>query len=103
MHYSISHALDNEALDEPAIRREHGLVPGVDLDADFVLRRNERNWWLQDRAAMTRGSWTGIPGVMPQDVAVQESMGPIADRRQERLGRHRSRAAVARRREFSRR
>jgi phthalate 4,5-dioxygenase len=86
MHYSIFHALHGEALDEARIRREHALVPGVDLDEEWRLHRTAANWWQQDRAEMARGSWTGIPGVMTQDVAVQESMGPIADRSRERLG-----------------
>jgi len=86
MHYSIFHALHGEALDEATIRREHALVPGVDVDARWHLRRTTENWWLQDRPAMQNGSWAGIPGVMTQDVAVQESMGPIVDRSAERLG-----------------
>jgi phthalate 4,5-dioxygenase oxygenase subunit len=86
LHFSIFHALDGEPVDEDTIRREHALVPGIDLDERFRLRRNEANWWLQDRAAMRNGSWTGISGVMNQDVSVQESMGPIVDHRLEHLG-----------------
>ncbi len=86
MHYSIFHGLHGETVDEAQTRREHALVPGVDLDERFRLRRTAENWWSQDREAMKAGSWTGIPGVMTQDVSVQESMGPIADRSQERLG-----------------
>jgi phthalate 4,5-dioxygenase oxygenase subunit len=35
---------------------------------------------------MTNGSFTGIPGIPNQDIAMWESMGAIADRSQERLG-----------------
>jgi phthalate 4,5-dioxygenase len=61
--------------------------PGIDMDAEFRLRRNRANRWLQDRAAMRRGeSHTGLAGVNPEDFAVQESMGPILDRTKEHLG-----------------
>lgn len=35
---------------------------------------------------MKRGSFSGISGVNRQDFAVQESMGPLYDRRREHLG-----------------
>ena len=35
---------------------------------------------------MKRGSFTGIAGIPNQDIAMWESMGPIADRSRERLG-----------------
>ena len=61
--------------------------PGVDLDRDFrpVLRLASNNY-LQDRQAMREGNFTGIPGIPNQDIAMWESMGPIADRTSERLG-----------------
>ena len=60
---------------------------GVDLDTDFrpVLRTQANNFG-QDRDAMRRGSFTGIPGIPNQDTAMWVSMGPIADRTSERLG-----------------
>jgi phthalate 4,5-dioxygenase oxygenase subunit len=61
--------------------------PGIDLDDEYRLRRNRANNWLQDRAAMRRGeSHTGMAGVNPEDVAVQESMGGLLDRSKEHLG-----------------
>ncbi|HZD65124.1 MAG TPA: Rieske 2Fe-2S domain-containing protein [Acidimicrobiales bacterium] len=40
----------------------------------------------QDRGAMARGeSFAGIPGIPIQDVAVQESMGPLYDRSREHV------------------
>src|SRR6185312_12433620 len=45
------------------------------------------NRWNQDRALMKRGHWTGIARALPlEDFAVQEAMGPIADRTGEQLG-----------------
>jgi phthalate 4,5-dioxygenase len=64
------------------------LEVGVDVDAQFrPLKRHAHNDYLQDRSAMAGGdSFTGIPGIPNQDIAMWESMGPIADRTQERLG-----------------
>jgi hypothetical protein len=39
-----------------------------------------------DRDLQRRGSFTGIPSAQLQDLAVQESQGPIADRTKEHLG-----------------
>ena len=61
--------------------------PGVDLDAAFrPALRHAHNDYLQDRAAMKAGSFTGLPGIPNQDIAMWESMGRIADRTSERLG-----------------
>ena len=47
---------------------------------------NQDNDYLIDRALQASGrSYTGITGLGVQDCAVQESMGPIADRGQEHL------------------
>jgi phthalate 4,5-dioxygenase oxygenase subunit len=63
------------------------LRPGIDLDEEHRLQGHRANNWLQDRAAMRRGeSHTGIIGVSREDIAVQESMGPILDRSKEHLG-----------------
>jgi phthalate 4,5-dioxygenase oxygenase subunit len=59
---------------------------GVDLDAEFKKRRNAANRYQQDREAMARGDFTGIKGIPAQDMAMWESMGPIADRTREHLG-----------------
>ena len=59
---------------------------GIDLDADYRKLRNLGNWFLQDRDAMKRGDFTGIKGIPAQDMAMWESMGPIADRTHDYLG-----------------
>lgn len=69
-----------------AWRRDNCAVPGVDLDAKWRKKRTLENDWLQDREAMQNGDFTGIAGVPNQDMAVQESMGPIVDRTSENLG-----------------
>lgn len=72
--------------DQDAWRTRCAAVPGVDLDADYTPRRTPANHYLQDRAAMQQGSFTGIRGVPNQDLAMWEGMGPIADRTREALG-----------------
>jgi phthalate 4,5-dioxygenase oxygenase subunit len=53
---------------------------------------SKENNWGQDRAAMKTGSHTGIgvgggpTGILEQDIAIVESMGPILDRTREHLG-----------------
>jgi phthalate 4,5-dioxygenase oxygenase subunit len=73
-------------VDQEAWRRFCGAQPGLDLDRDFRHRRNRDNGYLQDRQAMRLGDFTGIRGIPTQDMAMWETMGPIADRSSERLG-----------------
>jgi len=63
-----------------------GAQIGVDLDQSFRPLRTRENNYLQDRQAMKGGSHTGIRGIPNQDMAMWETMGPIADRSRERLG-----------------
>jgi phthalate 4,5-dioxygenase len=56
------------------------------LDSTFRKKRNLANDYLQDRAAMKAGDWTGIHGIPTQDMAMWESMGPISDRSQDHPG-----------------
>jgi phenylpropionate dioxygenase-like ring-hydroxylating dioxygenase large terminal subunit len=51
-----------------------------------VRHRTRANDWLIDREVQRTRTYTGIDGVNTQDLAVQESMGPIADRTREHLG-----------------
>jgi len=56
-------------------------IPGT----DYAIR-NRRNNYLIDRDLQKSGtSYTGLMGFGIQDCAIQESMGPIADRTQEHL------------------
>ena len=59
---------------------------GVDVDRDFVKTRTVANNYLQDRQKMKLGNFTGIRGIPNQDIAMWETIGPIADRSDEILG-----------------
>jgi phenylpropionate dioxygenase-like ring-hydroxylating dioxygenase large terminal subunit len=63
---------------------------GVHTEVDpktFKPVRNKDNEYLLDRALQrSRRSYTGIRGIREEDLAVQESMGPIFDRGGEHLG-----------------
>ena len=69
-----------------AWRKYLGAEIGVDVDRRWRKTRTPDNNFLQDRAAMREGNFTGIRGIPNQDIAMWETMGPIADRSQERLG-----------------
>jgi phthalate 4,5-dioxygenase oxygenase subunit len=86
MNYVMWHSLDGSPVDEAEIRNRMELMPGVHLDAAWRPLRTESNWWGQDRTAMRTGSFTGMPGTIMQDQAVQESMGAITDHAREHLG-----------------
>lgn len=86
MFYGVFFSQDGAAVDEAAQRRKHHVVAEVDLDARWFRHAQRDNWFMQDREAMRNGSYTGIKGFTNQDMACQESMGPIVDRTQEHLG-----------------
>jgi hypothetical protein len=57
------------------------MIPGTDLG-----KQNKANDYLIDRELQKSGlSYTGIKGLAVQDIAIQESMGPIYDRANEHL------------------
>jgi phthalate 4,5-dioxygenase oxygenase subunit len=56
-------------------------VPGT-----FIPRANKSNDYLIDRDAQKRGTaYSGVEGIAMQDASLQESMGPVQDRRREHL------------------
>lgn len=70
------------------------VIPNTNLET----HRNRENRWLQDRAEMKDGWFAGLgPSFSVHDNFVTESMGPIYDRSQERLG-YSDKAVVAARR-----
>jgi phthalate 4,5-dioxygenase oxygenase subunit len=73
-------------IDQEAWRKFCGAQPGVDVDLRYRHVRNRDNGYRQDRQAMRLGDFTGIRGIPTQDMAMWETMGPIADRTRERLG-----------------
>ena len=86
MLFDVFHSQDASRVDQAELRRSLRAEPGVDLDADGYRLATRANRWNQNRAAMKDGSWTGIEGFQNQDIAAQESMGPIVDRSLEHLG-----------------
>jgi phthalate 4,5-dioxygenase oxygenase subunit len=86
MFYFIAWSDSGPGIESREWRRFCGAQPGVDLDARWRKRRNRDNFHLQDREAMRQGDFTGIRGIPMQDMAMWETMGPIADRSRERLG-----------------
>jgi phthalate 4,5-dioxygenase oxygenase subunit len=86
MLFDVFHSQNGTPVDTEQLRTSLHAVPGVDLDADGYRFARRENRWNQDRAAMKNGSWTGIAGFQNQDIAAQESMGPIVDRSGEHLG-----------------
>ncbi|MQA87749.1 MAG: hypothetical protein GEV03_24790 [Streptosporangiales bacterium] len=59
------------------------LVPG---DDDWRMRLNMGNDYEVDWMAQRVTRFSGLPGIWPQDGAMQEGMGAIYDRTQEHLG-----------------
>ena len=68
-----------------ASEADYGRGPD-DLLPDLRLKKNLANQYLIDRERQRTQSFSGIAGINTQDVAVQEGMGPIADRSEEHLG-----------------
>tara|TARA_Y100001934_G_C12093305_1_gene650305 strand:- start:146 stop:862 length:717 start_codon:yes stop_codon:yes gene_type:complete len=75
-----------KAMDEDKWRAFLGAVPGEHLDENWVSKRNQSNWFLQNREEMKEGSFTGITGIPNQDMAMWVTMGPIANRSEDTLG-----------------
>jgi phthalate 4,5-dioxygenase oxygenase subunit len=59
---------------------------GIELDETWTPIRSRENHYLQDRDAMRGGGFTGIKGIPTQDIAMWETMGPIAAGEREHLG-----------------
>jgi phthalate 4,5-dioxygenase len=83
---------DDEQGDHPAVRSGVHLTPSARLPATSAAGgswrpvANRSNDYLLDREAQRTRRFFGVPGMSPQDAAVQESMGKIADRSIEHLG-----------------
>src|SRR5262245_58633031 len=78
MFYWIAwHPDSRKGITQQAWRRFCAAEIGPDLDENFRRRRNLANRFLQDRAAMKRGDWTGIAGIPAQDMAWCDSRGAI--------------------------
>ncbi|WP_298017431.1 Rieske 2Fe-2S domain-containing protein [uncultured Parasphingopyxis sp.] len=81
------HSDADKGIDQDAWRKFCGAEIGKDVEpVTFKKMRNYENNYLQDRAAMKAGDFTGIYGIPAQDMAMWESMGTIADRSEDNLG-----------------
>ncbi|HEX3243928.1 MAG TPA: Rieske 2Fe-2S domain-containing protein [Chloroflexota bacterium] len=87
--YNWMYHIDGSELPEDEIYHEEkffgrahdDLIPGT-----YKPIANKSNDYLIDRERQRSVNFTGINGVNAQDMAVQESMGPIYDRTKEHLG-----------------
>ena len=77
---------ETKGIDQESWRKFCAAQVGIDIDANFRKFRNAGNNYLQDRQAMKLGDFAGITGIPAQDMAMWESMGPIADRSEDHLG-----------------
>jgi phthalate 4,5-dioxygenase oxygenase subunit len=77
---------ETKGIDQDSWRKFCAAEVGVDIDSNYRKLRTRENNYLQDREAMKRGDFTGIKGIPTQDMAMWESMGPIADRSSDQLG-----------------
>jgi phthalate 4,5-dioxygenase len=73
-------------IDQEAWRKFNHAQPGIDLTSDFGNLRTRANNFGQDRKVMKLGNFTGIAGIPNQDIAMWETIGPIADRTSDWLG-----------------
>lgn len=86
MFHFISWSEDDGAVDQEEYRKLLAAQVGIDVNKRFEKVRTLANNYLQDRQLMKLGNFTGILGFPNQDIAMWETMGPIADRTVERLG-----------------
>jgi len=84
--YFLAWGHASQTPDTATWRKFLGQEVGADLDRKYHPLRNRDNHFWQDRAAMKAGNFTGIGGFPNQDIAMWTTMGPIADRTQDRLG-----------------
>lgn len=73
-------------IEQETWRKFCGAQVGIDVDSNYRRVRLYSNDYLQNRSAMKLGDFTGIRGIPNQDIAMWETMGPIADRTHDRLG-----------------
>jgi len=87
MIYNWMLAVDEDKPMTPEFILESEAGSGRGPDGETTVRHRTRaNDWLINREVQRTRTYTGIKGVNTQDLAVQESMGPIVDRSREHLG-----------------
>jgi hypothetical protein len=87
MIYNWMLAVDEDKPLSPEYVLKREASAGRGPNGEGVVRHQTRaNDWLIDREMQRTKTYTGIKGLNTQDLAVQESMGPIVDRSREHLG-----------------
>ena len=61
----------------------HGII--AEIDGEYMPLRNRSNDYGIDRDAQRSETYTGVRGTAEQDIMIQQSQGPIADRTRETL------------------
>jgi hypothetical protein len=84
--WSVTWHPDRPMTDDEMARSSSGYGIHATLGPNYVPLANKSNDYLIDRADQRTRSYTGIKGIGEQDMACQETMGPIYDRTQEHLG-----------------
>ena len=77
---------DKPGIDAEAWRKFCAAQVGIDLDAGLPPHAHPRQQLPAGPQGDEAGRSTGIRGIPNQDMAMWETMGPIADRTRERLG-----------------
>jgi phthalate 4,5-dioxygenase len=85
-HFIAWNGANKPGIDQEAWRKFNVAQLGIDIDQNYRNMRTRENGYGQDRQAMKLGDFTGIRGIPNQDIAMWETMGPVADRTKERLG-----------------
>jgi len=98
LHWEIAHGLlDPEELPVEA-RGSEGRAPSPRAESDYAPRTTDwygrfklnqsmaNDYFIDRELQRSKRSYTGIPGIRQQDMAVTESMGPVLDRSVEHLG-----------------
>ncbi|GAC1315099.1 MAG: Rieske 2Fe-2S domain-containing protein [Chloroflexota bacterium] len=83
-HFSIDGPMSQEQWED--LEHAYGRGPQDFIPGSFKLKVNMGNDFGMSRERQKTVNYTGIRGTNTQDFAVQESMGAIYDRTQERLG-----------------
>lgn len=85
--YNIEWRVDRPYTKEEVAHMKSVRGPHAPTDENYVPYQNKRNDYMIDRELQRTASYTGMINPNVQDRAVQEMMGPIADRSKEILGR----------------
>jgi phenylpropionate dioxygenase-like ring-hydroxylating dioxygenase large terminal subunit len=87
MIYNWIYACDEDKPFTPQAIRKYEDNAGRGPNGESTIRRRTKaNDWLINREVQRTKTFTGIEGLNTQDLAAQESMGPIVDRSREHLG-----------------